>query len=606
MLLNEKFRRLIVRFFIISMLVYSIAFGGITFTLIKHIYLGYNSNYTVAKGKFSTQMLYKATRSGMVNFKIDNLSDDVDLYVKKGSMVSKSNWDCRPYKGGRSSEICSMDVVKGEVIHAAIYGYNAGSYHFSLFGDSAFDIEDISINETKDAHVEHSRWRYYKLNNLTQNSQYLNILMSNLTADVDLYVKKGALPTKSSYDCRPYHGGTRDEECNIEASAPDKLFIGIYGYSSSGGSYKLKVIKKNRKHAVLLLHGLASDHTTWDSFVNHKFFGKCATISTNGSINQPHRYTDDGYCFRLDFGKYDTTSGLKNLLGEPCKPEEGCKGDYSTFYTLGKEVSEAVGMILDKIGSDTDIILVGHSRGGIAASEYLGNNFPNRDKVISMITTGTPFLGSPLGKVYNYLQTNCTRGPSIFNTGTCRTDWSARMTLKTLGGLDVAAPSVGFLEQGINGYGKLINELQRGKRYYHNLVYKGVKLGDLFVSGSIVYNPFPSIQSFGSSIVGNFSTMAERFMVGNSPLAKAKELHGDGIVPYRNQDMSNLYGVYITGFGFTHSSPFYSSNNAVTYFNENIIHIDEPKRVYHLSNVLRLALQKRDSGQIPTLTTPNP
>jgi hypothetical protein len=52
------------------------------------------------------------------------------------------------------------------------------------------------------------------------------------SGDGDLSVKKGAAPTDSVYDCRPYAGGS-DEECKITVAAGDEVFYMIVGYSDA-------------------------------------------------------------------------------------------------------------------------------------------------------------------------------------------------------------------------------------------------------------------------------------------------------------------------------------------------------------------------------------
>lgn len=51
------------------------------------------------------------------------------------------------------------------------------------------------------------------------------------SGDADLYIKKGAAPTKSDYDCRPY-GGTSNEECLVTLAAGDKVFYMVEGYGA--------------------------------------------------------------------------------------------------------------------------------------------------------------------------------------------------------------------------------------------------------------------------------------------------------------------------------------------------------------------------------------
>ncbi|MFY0578315.1 PPC domain-containing protein [Cystobacter fuscus] len=56
--------------------------------------------------------------------------------------------------------------------------------------------------------------------------------ISGGTGDADLYVKAGATPTTSSYDCRPYLTGNA-ETCTIAAkSAATRIYVMVYAYSS--------------------------------------------------------------------------------------------------------------------------------------------------------------------------------------------------------------------------------------------------------------------------------------------------------------------------------------------------------------------------------------
>src|SRR5690606_4042294 len=62
----------------------------------------------------------------------------------------------------------------------------------------------------------------------------LEVLMDGPNGDTDLYVRHGAEPTNTLYDCRPYLYGSI-EECLIEAPAAGEWFIRIDGYESTTG-----------------------------------------------------------------------------------------------------------------------------------------------------------------------------------------------------------------------------------------------------------------------------------------------------------------------------------------------------------------------------------
>jgi hypothetical protein len=57
------------------------------------------------------------------------------------------------------------------------------------------------------------------------------------TGDADLYVRKNAAPTSTSYDCRPYANGS-NESCAI--AGPAIVYVGINGYAASS-TYSLEL-----------------------------------------------------------------------------------------------------------------------------------------------------------------------------------------------------------------------------------------------------------------------------------------------------------------------------------------------------------------------------
>ncbi|MFT5756502.1 MAG: serine protease [Alteromonadaceae bacterium] len=58
--------------------------------------------------------------------------------------------------------------------------------------------------------------------------------MSGGSGDADLYVKRGAEPTTSDYDCRPFEGGN-NESCDVNLDSPELVYIKLIGYSQFSG-----------------------------------------------------------------------------------------------------------------------------------------------------------------------------------------------------------------------------------------------------------------------------------------------------------------------------------------------------------------------------------
>lgn len=62
----------------------------------------------------------------------------------------------------------------------------------------------------------------------------LVVTINGGAGDADLYVRRGAAPTTSTYDCRPYVAGN-NETCTLTVSTPGTYYIKVRGYSAFTG-----------------------------------------------------------------------------------------------------------------------------------------------------------------------------------------------------------------------------------------------------------------------------------------------------------------------------------------------------------------------------------
>ena len=120
-------------------------------------------------------------------------------------------------------------------------------------------------------------------------------------------------------------------------------------------------------------------------------------------------------------------------------------GDFETFTELGQEVDDAVVALLDPIGhpenENAQIILVGHSRGGLSARAFLQGGSSHGDAVIGLLTTGSPHLGSRMGRIYEWLGTYPRNA-----AGTDEDDWEVvDQLMDSPEGIDVRRPVIGDL-----------------------------------------------------------------------------------------------------------------------------------------------------------------
>lgn len=168
-----------------------------------------------------------------LSFTMSGGSGDADLYVKFGSAPTKSSYDCRPYKGG-NAETCTFSAAQAGTYHVMIDGYSAYS-GVSLVADytAASGGGSGSSSTLNNLAATSGNWLHYTLN-VPSGMSSLNVTMSGGTGDADLYVRRGAQPTTSAYDCRPYKNGN-NESCSFTNPQSATWYISLRAYSSFSG-----------------------------------------------------------------------------------------------------------------------------------------------------------------------------------------------------------------------------------------------------------------------------------------------------------------------------------------------------------------------------------
>jgi serine protease len=170
-----------------------------------------------------------------LNFAMAGGTGDADLYVKFGSAPTSSSYDCRPYAGG-NSEACPIASAQAGTYYVKVVAYSAytgvnltGSFTEPTTGGGATggsaSVTDIS--------VARRAWTYYTID-VPTGMATLDFAMSGGTGDADMYIRRGAQPTSSTYDCRPYESGN-SEACTFNNPAADTWHVGVYGYSAASG-----------------------------------------------------------------------------------------------------------------------------------------------------------------------------------------------------------------------------------------------------------------------------------------------------------------------------------------------------------------------------------
>lgn len=181
-----------------------------------------------------------------VIFELDGLSDDGDLYVRRGARPvgeaeGGGSYDGHSIRGGTAAERVELPNDGATEWYIGVHGYRATTYELTITGidDDVIggDDNEIESGEGVDAGVELDGWKFYTVESSVTDSE-LQVDLTELSADADLYVRAGARPSGHQgdggvYDCGSYAGGRSNERCLLDNAGATTWYIGIHGYRAA-------------------------------------------------------------------------------------------------------------------------------------------------------------------------------------------------------------------------------------------------------------------------------------------------------------------------------------------------------------------------------------
>lgn len=326
----------------------------------------------------------------------------------------------------------------------------------------------------------------------------------------------------------------------------------VNGFDNFGYKYSDRAVRLVRggqffdafgeERVVVLLHGMNSKPQAWDD-LKTAYFKDCPVIY-NG-VSKDGMAGLNAYktrCYRVRFGKHDkdpgNDQGLENARDYGEANGLPLAGDFSTFAQLGQEVRLAT-IRVRNYHPGAKIVLLGHSRGGLAARAYLQDTAPSAAKqsIAGLITTGTPHAGSRLARFYKYIENNLLQADKVTrktDTAWRVQDWEVvDFLLDELywifpkNRLDVRRPTIRFLADNSPD----IQSLQDGKGNlpaairYGQIAYSQTDLG--WLTG--LYTVFgPDADLLGEQV----SLHAQNNLLSG---LKPADYQGDGIVTEASQ-----------------------------------------------------------------------
>jgi hypothetical protein len=162
-------------------------------------------------------------------------SGDADLHVRKDLLPTLTEWDYRPYLNGNDETVTINSPAAG-TYYLLLNAYQAysGVTLVATHVPVAEPVTELSngvpvagLSGATDSEA------FYKIV-VPAGQDFLDIQIAGGTGDCDLHVKKGAKPTTSSWDYRPYLLGN-NETVHIDDPAAATWYIMLHGYQAYAG-----------------------------------------------------------------------------------------------------------------------------------------------------------------------------------------------------------------------------------------------------------------------------------------------------------------------------------------------------------------------------------
>ncbi|NKC21320.1 S8 family serine peptidase [Pseudoalteromonas sp. S4498] len=189
-----------------------------------------------ASGQQTFYKLVVPAGASALNFSLAGGTGDADLYVQQGTQPTLNSYACRPYKNG-NNESCDFTNPTAGDWYVMLNGYSAyanatltGTYSSDPGGCGSNCLENgIPVSGLAGSSGQELLYTIDVPANVT-----LTVASSGGSGDADLYVRKGAAPTTSTYDCRPFLNGN-NESCSLSSGQGATYYIKLRGYSSFSG-----------------------------------------------------------------------------------------------------------------------------------------------------------------------------------------------------------------------------------------------------------------------------------------------------------------------------------------------------------------------------------
>lgn len=174
-----------------------------------------------------------------LSFALSGGTGDADLYVRRGAQATSSTNDCES-ESGTNAESCSFATPTAATYHVRVQAYRAysgaslvGNYTASGGGGTPTTVTLQPGVPVSGQGAAAGAWLRYRID-VPAGATNLTVRTTGGTGAVDLYVRAGAEPTSSVFDCRPFVNGN-EETCTFAQPQATSYYVGLFGFKAFSG-----------------------------------------------------------------------------------------------------------------------------------------------------------------------------------------------------------------------------------------------------------------------------------------------------------------------------------------------------------------------------------
>ncbi len=289
--------------------IFFMLFVNILFAKVVSITSGEVVSSHIAQGAVSDYKIL-ASAGSEVTVLLDGLSDDADISVRIGHKVQGKKYDCKSQKSGTKSESCSVTLPKRAEVYIRVHGRKASNFNLKAV-ETVNNIRALTSGVALSDSVKQNETKFYKIAGVR--GATLDSLITNLSADADLYVRVGQKPTESVYDCRSVNSRKNDDSCSITVDKNQDVYIGVYGYQSTNYEVKATLNQQQNSGSKIFIIG---DSTVYNETPGNVGWGSKLNTYMKNSSNVYNRAREgaSSKSFMIDSASHHDWSTMKNIM----------------------------------------------------------------------------------------------------------------------------------------------------------------------------------------------------------------------------------------------------------------------------------------------------